>query len=191
MANVDRPNGFTPVKTRSGAPVTGMLRHVGVADSADIFRGDAIYLSSGLAVAATAHAQNIVGVAVGFGKKDPSTGKWSGAINPDDQNVTYYDDSANTHTDWCVYYVPVEDVIFEAQFDGVATTPVVGQGYGLTYTAGSAVTGRSLQEVDGDDTTEVDVVMVELPQYVDNDVALLAGRAYFMFDDILFDTPPE
>jgi len=186
MANVDRPNGFTPVKTRSGAPVTGLIRQVGVADGADIFIGDALTLSSGLAAASTAAADTIIGVAVGFGKKDPSSKQWTGAVNPNDQETQYYDDSANTHTDWAVFYVPAEDVIFEAQFDGTPTTPTVGQGYGLIYTAGSVVTGRSAQEIDGDDVTDIDVVVVELPQGPRNDVTAAYGRVYVMFDDLVF-----
>ena len=186
MANVDRPNGFTPVKTRSGAPVTGLIRQVGVADGGDIFIGDALTLSSGLAAASTAAADTIIGVAVGFGKKDPSSKQWTGAVNPNDQETQYYDDSANTHTDWAVFYVPAEDVIFEAQFDGTPTTPTVGQGYGLIYTTGSTVTGRSLQEIDGDDVTDIDVVVVELPQAPRNDVTAAYGRVYVMFDDLVF-----
>ena len=183
MANVDRPNGFTPVKTLSGAPWTSMVRTVGVADGGDIFVGDAITLSSGLAAASTAADDNIIGVAVGFGKKDPNSKYWTGAFNPDDQNTLYYDDSANTHTDWAVFYVPVDDCIFEAQFDGTPTTPTVGQGYGLIYTTGSTVTGRSAQEIDGDDVTDIDVKIVELPQRPNNDVTAAFGRVYVWFDD--------
>ncbi len=54
MANVDRPNGFKIVKTLSGAPISSMIRSVGVTDGTDIFVGDLISLTSGLAaVAAT------------------------------------------------------------------------------------------------------------------------------------------
>ncbi len=186
MANVDRPNGFRPVKTRSGAPWTSMIRTVGVADGTDIFPGDAITLSSGLAAASTAHADNIVGVAVGFGKKNDMSLRAGGMFNPDALMTTYYDDSASTHTDWVCYYVPAEDVLFEAQFDGTPTTPVVGQGYGLTYTTGSTSTGRSQQEIDGDDTSDVDVVIVEIPDYDDNDHTAAYGRVWVMFDDQVF-----
>jgi len=49
MANTDRSNGFKPVKTFSGAPVSGIVRYVGVTDAADLFVGDALTLTSGLA----------------------------------------------------------------------------------------------------------------------------------------------
>ncbi len=187
MANVDRPNGFRPVKTFSGAPWTAMIRTVGVADGADIFVGDAITLSSGLAAASTAHNDNIVGVAVGFGKKN-SQGVYSQMYNPTNLNSDgyYYDDSASTHTDWVCFYVPVDDVIFEAQFDGTPTTPTVSQGYGLIYTTGSTTAGQSAQEIDGDDTTDIDVNIVEIPQTVDNDYTAAFGRVYVKFDDYTF-----
>lgn len=186
MANVDRPNGFRPVKTFDGAPVTGLVRTVGVADGTDIFVGDAITLSSGLAAASTAHDDDIVGVAVGFGKKNSMSQDHTGPYNPDDLAVRYYDDSASTHTDWICYYVPVNNVLFEAQFDGTPTTPVVGQGYGLIYTTGDTTTGKSKQEIDGDDTTDIDVQIVEIPNIVNNDITAAYGRVWVKFDDFAF-----
>jgi len=183
MANVDRPNGFSPVKTISGAPWTSMIRTVGVADGGDIFVGDALMLSSGLATPVTASNDITIGVAVGFGKRDKFSLSVGGDYNPDNLTTTYYDDSASTHTDWVVYYVPTSDVLFEAQFDGTPTTPVVGQGYGLIYTAGSTTTGRSAQEIDGDDTTDKDVLIVEIPNIPNNDTTAAFGRVYVMFDN--------
>lgn len=183
MANVDRPNGFKPVKTFSGAPWTAMIRTVGVADGADIFVGDAIKLSSGLAAASTAHADVIYGVAVGFGKKG-ADGNPLGMFNPENLNTPqYYDDSASTHTDWVCYFVPVNDVIFEAQFDGTPTTPVIGQGYGLIYTTGSTTTGISAQEIDGDDVTDIDVQIVDFVRQPNNDWTAAYGRVLVKFDD--------
>ena len=186
MANVDRPNGFRPVKTFSGAPWTSMIRTVGVADSANIFVGDAITLASGLAAASTAHADVIYGVAVGFAKRDDMTGSVGAGGDPDSLTTSYYNDGANTHTDWVCMYVPVNDVLFEAQFDGTPTTPVVGQGYGLIYTTGSTTTGRSAQEIDGDDVTDIDVQIVEIPDYADNDYTAASGRVWVKFDDFGF-----
>lgn len=187
MANADRPNGFKPVKTFSGAPWSGMIRTIGVADSADIFVGDAITTSSGLAAAATAHADVIIGVAVGFGKMD-AAGVPGGMFNAANLNLDgrYYDDSASTHTQWVCYYVPVNDVLFEAQFDGTPTTPVIGQGYGLIYTAGSQTTGQSQQEIDGDDTSDVDVQIVEFVRNSENDHTAAYGRVLVKFDDYAF-----
>ena len=186
MANLDRPNGFKPIKTFSGAPWTAMVRTVGVADGADIFVGDALKLSSGLAAASTAHADVIVGVAVGFGKLGVD-GTPLGMFNPENLNTPqYYDDSASTHTEWVCYYVPVNDVLFEAQFDGTPTTPVIGQGYGLIYTTGSTTTGQSAQEIDGDDTTDVDVQIVDFVRTPGNDWTAAYGRVLVKFDDFAF-----
>jgi hypothetical protein len=186
MNNKDTPNGFKPVKTFSGAPWTSMIRTIGVADSADIFVGDALKLSSGLATAATAHGDVIIGVAVGFGKVG-ADGNPLGMFNPDNLNTPqYYDDSASTHTGWVCYYVPVNDVLFEAQFDAAPTTPVIGQGYGLIYTTGSTTTGISAQEIDGDDTSDIDVQIVEFVREPGNDWTKAFGRVLVKFDDAAF-----
>lgn len=187
MSNVDRPNGFRPVKTFSGAPVSSLIRTVGVADGTDIFLGDAIKLSSGLAAAVTAHADVVLGVAVGFGKVS-AEGIPMGMFNPENLNLgsQYYDDSASTHTEWVCYYVPVNDVLFEAQFDGAPTTPVIGQGYGLTYTTGSTVTGVSAQEIDGDDVTDIDVQLVDFVRMPGNTPTIIHGRVLVKFDDAAF-----
>ena len=186
MNNKDTPNGFKPVKTFSGAPWTSMIRTIGVADSADIFVGDALKLSSGLATAATAHGDVIIGVAVGFGKVGADAIPF-GMFNPVNLNTPqYYDDSASTHTEWVCYYVPVNDVLFEAQFDGTPTTPVIGMGYGLIYTAGSATTGISAQEIDGDDGSDIDVQIVDFVREPGNNWAAAFGRVLVKFDDYAF-----
>lgn len=187
MANVDRPNGFKPVKTLSGAPVSGLIRTVGCANS-DIYVGDAIMLSSGLAAASTAHADEIIGVAVGFAKKGSFQKSVGAGGNYDNMNIesSWFDASDVTYTDWVCMYVPAEDVVFEAQFDGTPTSTLVGQGYGLIYTTGSATTGRSAQEIDGDDQTDMDVKIVEIPDIPGNDPTAAYGRVWVMFDDTVF-----
>ena len=51
MANVDSPDGFRPVKSLSGAPLSGMVRAV-TAGADDLFIGDAIAITAGVAVQA-------------------------------------------------------------------------------------------------------------------------------------------
>lgn len=183
MANVDRPNGFRAVKTISGAPVSSLIRRVGVTDAADLFIGDAISLGSGLAVRGASNAQ-FVGVIVGFGKKDPMTGEFGNAYgDPANLNTPlFYDDSANTHTDWVCYYVPTEDVIFEAQ-TASAITKLPGETMDITTTAGSATTGISGMELTT--SSNADVLVVEIPPYPDNDSTLANGRYWVMFTDTL------
>lgn len=185
MANVDRPNGFKAVKTVSGAPVTGLIRSVGVTDAADIFVGDAISITSGLAV--TAAVEGIVaGVAIGFGKKDDMSQEGSGPFNPDDLMTRYYDDSASTHTDWVCYYVPAEDVIFTVQ-TAAAETLTVGLIKDLVNGGGNTTTGISEMEIaSGAATNDGDVVVVELPSIVDNDLTLANAEYHVKFVNTLF-----
>lgn len=176
MANVDRPNGFRPVKTLSGAPLTGMIRAIGVADGADIFVGDPINLESGLAAPGATADADILGVAVGFGKFNGSIP--TGPFNPSDLTTRYYDDSASTHTEWCCFYVPADDVIFEAQ-TATALTLVPGSTCDLSYTAGSTTTGVSACELTTSSNAEITVV--EVPVLADNTPTEVWGRYYVMF----------
>lgn len=180
MANIDRPNGFRLVKTVSGAPLSSLVRTVGVADAADIFVGDALQLASGLAQPLAVEGV-CLGVAVGFGKND------GGPFNPDDLMTRYYDDSASTHTEWVCYYIPAEDGIFEAQVDDTAEVGVVGEAYDIVATAGSTVTGISAHEINGNAlTNDGDVVIVEIPNIVGNDPELAFGRYHVKFVNTQF-----
>lgn len=177
MANVDRPNGFRPVKTLSGAPVTSLIRSIGVTDGADMFVGDLLNLASGLAAVAASNDAAILGVAVGFGKKDSMSRQVGGMGNPADLMTTYYDDSASTHTDWVVYYVPADDVVFEAQ-TATALTKLVGETVDLLATAGDTVTGQSRQEITT--SSNADFTVIEIPNYPDNDSTAVWGRYWVM-----------
>jgi hypothetical protein len=180
MANVDRPNGFRFVKTLSGS-FQPVVRSVGVADGADIFVGDALSLSSGLATRMAVEGA-CLGVAVGFGKKNAMSQEVSGPFNPGDLETLYYDDSANTHTDWVVYYIPAEDAVFAAQTTDAATL-VVGEARDISVGSGSTVTGISDMEIDtsGAATNDGDVAVVELPNRVDNDLTLVNAEYWVKF----------
>lgn len=185
MANVDRPNGFRFVKTLSGS-FQPVVRSVGVADGADIFVGDAIALSSGLATKFTVGAE-CLGVVVGFGKKNTMSQEVSGPFNPDSLMTAYYDDSASTHTDWLCYYIPAEDAIFAAQTDAAATL-VVGEAQDIIDAGGDVTTGLSQMEIDADAlTTTGDVIVVELPNRVDNDLTLANAEYWVKFVKTAFD----
>lgn len=173
MSNLDRPNGFTPVKTFSGAPFTSLIRAIGVADGADIFVGDLVSLASGLAAPSATNDAAILGVAVGFGKF--VNGVPTGPFNPGDLSMRFYDDSASTHTDWCCFYVPAFDCIFEAQ-TATALTLVVGSQCDLLATAGSTTTGISAHELTTDSNHDFEVV--EVPSIPNNDPTAVWGRYY-------------
>ena len=176
MANVDRPNGFRPVKTLSGAPVTSLIRTIGVADGEDIFRGDIVNLESGLADPGANNDASFLGVAVGFGKVN-ADGIPLGPFNPDALMTSFYDDSASTHTDWVCYYVPADDVIFEAQ-TATALTLVVGDTCDLSDATGDSSSGQSRQEITT--SSNADFTVVEIPHYVDNDPTAVWGRYWVM-----------
>lgn len=172
MANPDRPSGFRPVKTLSGAPWTGMIRSVGVTDAEDIFLGDAISLVSNLGKVMATADLTMLGVAQGFGKVDAASGQYAGAYNPDNLTTLYYDDSASTHTDWRVWYLPFDDMVFEVQSNADLDV-AVGDIVDLVATAGSTATGRSAHEVSAGTT---DFRVVEIPAYPDNDSTLTNTR---------------
>jgi len=172
MANPDRPRGFTPVKMLSGAPWAGNMRSVGVTNAADIFIGDALSLVSNLGKVMTTADATMLGVAVGFGKKDAASGQYAGAYNPDNLTTLYYDDSASTNTDWRVFYVPFDDMIFEVQ-SSADLDAAVGDIVDLVATAGNTTTGRSAHEVSAGTT---DFTIVEIPAYQDNDSTLVNTR---------------
>ena len=174
MANPDRPNGFKFVKTLSGAPMTSVMRSIGVTDGTDIFRGDLLSLTSNLAAVAATNDATFLGVAVGFGKVDTQSGQYSGAFNPDDLTTLYYDDSANTHTQWRVFYVPVDDAIFEVQSDTDLDLAIGDPCDLLATTGGSTVTGISGQQVGAN--TNTDMHVVDIPPYPDNDSTLANTR---------------
>lgn len=180
MANVDRPNGFKFVKTISGAPVTAMIRAIGVADGTDIFVGDAISLASGLGAVSATNDTAILGVAVGFGKFDKDGRTPLGPFNPANLNSTgmFYDDSASTHTEWCVYYIPADDAVFEVQ-TATALTKVPGDTMDLSATAGSTTTGQSAHEATT--SSNADLTVVEVPNLVGNDPTAVWGRYWVMF----------
>lgn len=178
MPNVDRPNGLNPVKTLSGAPMTSLIRVVGVADGADIFVGDALNLESGLGAVGATDDAAFLGVAIGFGRFDKDGKTPLGPRNPDNLMKRFYDDSESTHTEWCVYFVPADDVIFEAQ-TATALTLVVGGTCDLSATAGSTVTGISAHELTTN--SNADFTVIEIPKYPDNDHTLVWGRYWVMF----------
>lgn len=175
MANPDRPSGFRFVKTLSGAPVAAVMRSIGVTDSADIFKGDMISLTTNLGVVSATNDATFLGIAAGFGKITQMQGEFGPALNPDDLTKLYYDDSANTHTDWRVFYVPVDDAIFEVQSDIDLNVSVGDTVDLLVTTAGNADTGISGQQV-GQATSNTDFLIIDIPPYPDNDSTLANTR---------------
>ena len=175
MANPDRPRGFSAVGTLSGRPLMGSVKYIGVADGADVFVGDFLELASGLAAVAATTLSAGLGVAVGFGKVD-GDGVPLGPYNPESLETLYYDDSASTHTEWVVYYVSVQDTVFEVQTAVDLSASVIGSPCDILATAGDTASGRSRQEVTT--STNADFLIVERPKLVDNDPSLINEQVY-------------
>ena len=168
MANPDRPSGFKFAKTKGGA-ATAQVRAIGVADGANIYRGDSLTLSTGLAAVSATNDTAFLGVAVGFGKRDPSTGSIGSMTDPDNLEIGFYNDAISTHTDYVVFYIPAEGNLFEVQTNADLDA-VPGTAVDLVATTGSVTTGISAHEVGA--STNADFVVVEIPDQANNDPAL-------------------
>ncbi len=177
MANVDRPNGFTPIGTISGSPWEGYIRAYRVSGSlTDIYVGDMVVMTAdGTVDAADAGETELLGVCVGRGELAGSDQDASGpnlkATSPD-LGRTYYDASVDGASRVLVAVGP--DVIYEAQEDGdtsdLALTSI-GANVDILATAGSG-NAYSKQELDSDSlgTTDGQLRIVDIIRRADNAV---------------------
>ena len=151
MANVDRPNGFRPVGTISGAPWQGAITKC-YSDADNLFMGDVVikntaaqadpksgggYLAVDRATSTTATIA--LGVVVGW---EP---------NPTALGNLYHTAS----TTYAVYVCTAPDAIYRVQGDGAGTladATSVGLNTDLVIAAGSTTTGASNMEIDEDTT---------------------------------------
>lgn len=184
MANVDRPNGFRPVKSLLGAPWTALIRKYEAADRSsdstnnhgDIYIGTPVTLSSGKVTPADS-GDTILGVAVGVGVDGTTFGE-TGYFDPNNLGKRYlaYDE------DGVVAVVPAEGVLFEAQTASDLDL-VAGSAADITMTAATAHGDRTT----GYDSSELttasnnDVEVVENRTSPDNDTTLANARHYVMF----------
>jgi len=159
MANLDRPNGFRPVKTLSGAPVASLIRYVKPGTNDDLFIGDAITITGDGAQKFDTGAANCAGVIVGIGKNDTEGHKFP--YSKEDLELKFFDVSVYDDTEYSIAYVPADDCLFEVQFDGTSD-PVVGNDYDINATAGDTTTGRAQTEITSTSTND-DVTVVEIP----------------------------
>lgn len=161
MANTDNPKGFAPAGKTDGSPWNSLVRSMGCNDAADIFIGDALLATSGLAVSVTAGGANdasaFIGVAVGFGLNETASGIMGGdggfPFDYDDLMNRYYDDSGSTHTEWTCFFVPAKGSLFRVQADGDESAALLlGTSYDGVWTTGDTTTGISNHEINGDQT---------------------------------------
>lgn len=143
MANIDRPNGFRPVGTLSGAPYNGAV--IRCVSTDNLFTGDLVkWASDPLAIGegpgypdvdrCTATTDLIVGVVTGW---DPNP---SVALDR-----KYYTGGSGL----AVHIAPIDNLLLEAQADDNALDLVdVGLNVDATFTAGDVTTGASGMELD-------------------------------------------
>jgi len=200
MANVDRPNGFTPAKSLLGAPWQSMIRKYPMGDASadttgnhgDVYIGDPVKFSSGEILAANS-GDTIVGVVVGVGDHGGVTHGATGPFNAPslEQNyIKYSDTSATSAQD--VWIVPVNGVLFEVQTASDLDL-VPGSTADITNAAntahGSRTTGKSTCELTT--SSNVDVSVVEQVTTPDNDVTAANARHLVKFYRPQFAAPDD
>ena len=178
MANVNRVNGFRPVRYLNGAPYNGQFRKyvVAAADGTALFVGDLVKLSTTgdnegyTTVVQAAAGDACIGVVVGF------------EVDPTALNTPQYR-AASTRR--IVYVADDPNLIFEAQEDG-DTDPLetadIGLNVNFVVAAGSTVTGASGMQIDStthNTTATLPLRLLGLAQRPDNENVLSAGgQAY-------------
>ena len=148
MANVDRPNGFTPVGHKNGGTIRASEFKIAYNYATAIYSGDAVILASGLVNVAADSSSAILGVFAGCQYKD-NTGATQ--FSPYWPGVALTDSATDVKA--FVYADP--GILFEVQTDTGTTSTIasVGVSYDIELDhAGSAVTGRSGMEIDISDT---------------------------------------
>lgn len=164
MANVDRPNGFTPIGSRSGGNITTKQFTIAYNYATAIYAGDAVILASGLVNVAADDSSAILGVFAGCQYVNDAgdikfSPYWPGVALADSTKVVKA----------LVYVDP--DILYEVQSDtGTASTVAnVGVSYDIEKDhSGSATTGRSGMELDLSDTGTGQFTVVGLVDKPDN-----------------------
>ena len=174
MANIDRPNGFRPVRYLNGSCWNGQARPyvVAAADGTALFVGDLVKLSTTgdaegySTVIAAAASDACIGAVVGFG------------VDPTNLNTPQYR-AASTRR--IVYVADDPNLIFEGQEDG-DTDPLetadIGLNVQIIVAAGSTTTGASGMEIDSTThatTATHELRLLGLVQRQDNENVLSAG----------------
>lgn len=166
MSNVDRPNGFRPVRHKNGSPYTGAST-LYFSPTDNLFLGDLVEQDAagarqnGLAYPTCdridAAGDRIVGVVVGW------------ELNPTNLENLYH----ASGTTYGVYIADASDVIMEVQSDDATMVLAdVGLNVSPTVTAGSTATGASNMEINGDTAATTNTLTLRIvggADRIDND----------------------
>lgn len=194
MANTDRPNGFTPVKSLLGAPWTGLIRRYEAADRSsdttgnhgDIYMGDPVKFSSGKLLPADGNSTTVAGVVVGVENTSSASKPHFGMVMADPGNLgRQYLPAADSGY---VYIVPAAGMLFEAQ-SATDLDLVPGDTADISLAAntahGSQTTGQSSAEIVTSSFADLEVVQVQTAP--DNDATLTNARYLVKFVNVAFD----
>ena len=194
MANVNRVNGFRPVKHLTGAPYNGQanIYEVPAGEAVPVFVGDPVVLSNSAATAGVPAVEGlaaggagdvasgaIVGIVVGIlnSKLDPLDGTMStGSISLD---TPVYRPAS---TKQFVLVADSPDLIFEGQADAAVTAASVGLNAGLNVGTHNTTTGASAWQVDGSSvntTNTLPVTILGFPKGPDNEINATYNKVLF------------
>lgn len=177
MANIDRPNGFTPAKREDGGEWSGNGRRYEAADRSadgannhgDIYLGSSVKVTAGKVLPADS-GDTAVGVVIAVGTS-PTFGE-AVTFDTSDLSKQYlgYADSGY------VWVLPKAGMLFEIQ-TSASLSLVEGSTANVTTTAGAAHGSRTA----GRSTVELaaganDVTVVENLKTSDNDITLTNAR---------------
>ena len=142
MANVDAPNGFTPIRHLTGGTIRSEEMALASATAASIFSGDMVeLLGTGYVSVGTASSANFLGAFAGcsYTAADGTrvfSKMWTGGT------VT------SGSADAIAYVYTDPSIIYSVQTTGVGAFADNGGLFDLTATTGDTTTGRSRQEMD-------------------------------------------
>ena len=187
MANVDRANGFRPVKSLLGAPWTSLVRTYPASDTGrpagdagTLYIGSVVKLDAGGNVIPADTTDAVLGVVVATGTNNSVT-----ALNTDNNHRYFNPDNLSkrclepTEAGY-VGVVPAEGCLFSVQSSG--TDHVQGSDCAFGVNTGNVTTGNSAVVVSTAGTpAAADVVVVEHDTRPDNDASEANARYIVKF----------
>ena len=141
MANLDAPQGFTPVRHMSGGVIRTNAYEIANGSGTSIFTGDAVQLLTNGTITLMANNTKPVGVFAGCEYTDQATG--------DVKFLKVWTASTTVKTNSAVkaYVYDDPDITFSIQCDGTFANTDVGLNSNVTLTAGNTEFGYSKQEI--------------------------------------------
>lgn len=154
MATALAPFGFRPVRTLSGAPMSGSIQQFLCSGAADMFVGDVVKLvTDGAAAGTKVNGQDVTGMRLCATQTATTTGADTIGVvvgfSPDLNDLSKTWRVASTNR--IAFVSTGRDTVYEIQEDAVGTNLVagdVGLCTAIVVTAGSQTTGRSKHTID-------------------------------------------